>query len=90
MRVRWFDWKCSENEAAINLRSGFFTRFRDMDCVQKNLIPGGEGYAKQKNTGVRASQPDVALNRLMRCGLILALKEVSAFEGEDKRFLNFL
>ena len=76
--------KCADREAGVNFSRGRSALFRDMYRVQQHLLVGSEGYAKQNSAGICTSLPNVFLDGLSRSGVILALKDVATFEGEDK------
>jgi len=71
--------ECADYEVAINLGFGLASYLRNMDGVQQNLFLRSERYPKQNDTGISASLPDVALNRLGCACVILTLKDVSTF-----------
>ena len=84
------DRKGANCESGIDFVGGLPVRFGDVDCVQHFLLLRGKRYAQQNNGGVTTGLPDVALNGLDSGGVILALKQVAAFEMKDNRFGKFI
>jgi hypothetical protein len=72
----------SENEALSGLAMWI--------VFSSHLFVGRERYAQQNDARVATRLPDVTHDGLSRGGVILALKDLAAFEGKAKRVFHFL